>query len=61
MGIAIAQQDVARVYPLAEEPEACLEDFLHTAADHAREMADRLEHQEASVQRFLELSSDDDE
>jgi hypothetical protein len=61
MGIACAQQDVARIYPLAEEPEACLEDFLRTAADHARELAGRLEHQEASVQRFLELSSDDDE
>ena len=60
MGIAVAQQDVARIYPLAEEPEACLEDFLATAADHAREMAQRLEHQEASVERFLELSSDDD-
>ena len=60
MGIAIAQQDVARVYPLAEEPEACLDDFLATAADHARDMAHRLEHQEASVQRFLELSGDDD-
>ena len=30
------------------------------AADHAREMAERLDHQEASVQRFLELSGDDD-
>ena len=60
MGMAVAQQDVARVYPLAEEPEACLDDFLATAADHAREMAERLEHQEASVQRFLELSGEDD-
>ena len=60
LGIAIAQQDVARVYPLAEEPESCLTDFLATAADHAREMAQRLEHQEASVQRFLELSGDDE-
>jgi hypothetical protein len=59
MGLAVAQQDVARIYPLAEEPEACLEDFLATAAEHAREMAHRLEHQEASVQRFLELSGDD--
>jgi hypothetical protein len=59
MGIACAQQDVARVYPLAEEPEACLEDFLQTAADHARELAERLEHQEASIQRFLELNGDE--
>jgi hypothetical protein len=60
LGIACAQQDVARVYPLAEEPEACLEDFLATAAEHAREMAERLEHQEASVERFLELSGEDE-
>ena len=60
MGIACAQQDVARVYPLAEEPEACLEDFLTAATEHAHRMAEQLEHQEQSVQRFLELSSDDD-
>jgi hypothetical protein len=59
LGIACAQQDIARVYPLAEEPEACLEDFLATAAEHARETAERLEHQEASVERFLELSGED--
>jgi hypothetical protein len=59
MGIACAQQDVARVYPLAEEPEACLDDFLRTASDHAREMAERLEHQDASIQRFLELNGDE--
>ena len=58
LGIACAQQDVAHVYPLAEEPSACLEDFLGRAADHARNMASRLEHQEASVRRFLELSDD---
>src|SRR4051812_33503172 len=27
MGIACAQQDVAHVYPLPDDPEACLEDF----------------------------------
>jgi hypothetical protein len=59
MGIVCAQQDVARVYPLAEDPERCLEDFLEVAADHAREMAERLGRQEASVERFLELSGDD--
>jgi hypothetical protein len=59
MGIACAQQDVARVYPLPDDPERCLEDFLEAAADHAREMADRLGRQEASVERFLELSGDD--
>jgi hypothetical protein len=59
MGIACAQQDVARVYPLPDDPERCLEDFLEIAADHAREMAERLGRQEASVERFLELSGDD--
>jgi hypothetical protein len=59
MGIACAQQDVARVYPLPDDPERCLEDFLTVAADHAREMAERLERQEASVERFLELSGED--
>jgi hypothetical protein len=60
MGIACAVQDVARVYPLAEQPEACLNDFLAAAADHARRLAERLQRQEASVERFLELSGDDD-
>jgi hypothetical protein len=59
MGIACAQQDVARVYPLPDDPERCLEDFIALAADHARRMAEQLGRQEASVQRFLELSGDD--
>jgi hypothetical protein len=59
MGIACAQQDVARVYPLPDDPERCLEDFLELAAAHARAMAEQLGRQEASVQRFLELSGDD--
>jgi hypothetical protein len=60
MGMACAQQDVARVYPLAEEPEACLEDFLSAASEHALRMAEQLQHQELSVERFLELSGDGD-
>jgi len=56
MGIACAQQDVIRIYPLADDPERCVADFLEAAADHARTLAQRLEHQEASVERFLELS-----
>ncbi len=56
MGIACAQQDLVRIYPLSDDPERCVEDFLSVAADHALELAERLEHQEASVQRFLELS-----
>jgi hypothetical protein len=55
MGIACAQQDVSRVYPLADDPERCVEDFLGLVADHARALAERLDHQEASVERFLEL------
>jgi hypothetical protein len=60
MGIACAQQDVAHVYPLPDDPEAALEDFVVRAADHARQMADRLEAQERSVQRFLEINGQDD-
>ena len=59
MGIACAQQDVARVYPLPDDPERCLEDFLELAAEHARRAGERLAQQEASVERFLELSGDD--
>ena len=58
LGIACAQQDVAHVYPLADDPERCLEDFLERAAEHARRLAERLAHQEASVERFLELSDE---
>lgn len=59
MGIACAQQGVSRVYPLADDPERCVEDFMSLAAEHARVLADRLEHQEASVERFLELSAEE--
>jgi hypothetical protein len=59
MGIVCAQQDVARVYPLPDDPERCLEDFLEIAAAHAVEAGERLRHQEASVERFLELSGED--
>ncbi|MDQ1702420.1 MAG: hypothetical protein QOF57_1672 [Frankiaceae bacterium] len=59
LGIACAQQDVAHVYPLPDDPEACLEDFSRRAADHARATAERLDHQDASVRRFLELGADD--
>jgi hypothetical protein len=56
LGIACAQQDLARVYPLSDDPERCVEDFLQQSATHARELAERIAHQEASVERFLELS-----
>ena len=58
LGIACAQQDVARVYPLNDDPERCVEDFLEAAAEHARRMADVIERQEESVRRFLELSGE---
>jgi len=56
LGIACAQQDLTRVYPLADDPERCVEDFLEQSAEHAIRLAERLDHQEASVQRFMELS-----
>jgi hypothetical protein len=59
LGIACAQQDVAHVYPLPDDPERCLEDFAARAAEHARGLAERLERQETSVRRFLELSGED--
>jgi hypothetical protein len=59
LGIACAQQDVARVYPLPDDPDRCIEDFLELAADHARHLADQLAKQEASVRRFLELNGDE--
>jgi hypothetical protein len=59
LGIACAQQDFSRVYPLADDPARCVEDFLQVAADHARTLGTRLDHQEASVERFLELSGED--
>jgi hypothetical protein len=59
LGVACAQQDVAHVYPLPEDPERCLEDFADRAAEHARRLAEQLEQQEASVERFLELNGDD--
>jgi hypothetical protein len=59
LGIACAQQDVAHVYPLPDDPERCLEDFAERAAEHARDLAERIERQEANVRRFLELSGED--
>jgi hypothetical protein len=59
LGIACAQQDFSRVYPLADDPVRCVEEFLVLAAEHARTLAMRLDHQEASVERFLELSGEE--
>jgi hypothetical protein len=56
VGIACAQQDLARVYPLPDDPSRCIEDFFCEAADHARRLAETIEHREASVERFLELN-----
>jgi hypothetical protein len=57
LGIMCAQPDFSRVYPFSDDPERCVEDFLTVSASHAREVADRIAHQEASVERFLELSA----
>jgi len=59
VGIACAQQDLARIYPLPDDPLRCLAEFEQLAAEHARELAQQLERQEASVERFLELSGED--
>jgi hypothetical protein len=56
MGIACAQQEFSRIYPLADDPERCVEEFLQLAAEHARALAEQLDHQEASVMRFMEIS-----
>ena len=37
-------------------PDTSGQDAVEAAAEHARALADRLDHQEASVERFLELS-----
>src|SRR5207244_841321 len=41
LGIACAQQDIAHVYPLPDDPQRCLEDFLERA-ERARANARRL-------------------
>ena len=56
MGIACSQPDVTMVYPLQDDPERCLEDFEGRAHDHAQRLAQRLDHQDAGVRRFLELN-----
>src|SRR4051794_40018654 len=48
MGIACAQQDVARAYPLPDHPERRLEDFLELAPAHPRRVGVRLAPQRAS-------------
>jgi hypothetical protein len=58
LGIACIQQELSHVYPLTDDPEHALNDFLERAADHAHQLADHLAHQEASVERFMELSGD---
>ena len=58
MGIVCAQQDVARVYALPDDPERCIVDFLDHAAEHARRVGEQLGRQEQSVRRFLELSGE---
>jgi hypothetical protein len=59
LGIACAQQDVARIYPLPDDPERCIEDFFAVASEHARVLSQRLAHADISVERFLELNADE--
>ena len=59
MGIACSQPDVTTVYALHDDPEQCLEDFEERAQRHAQRTAVRLDHQDASVRRFLELNGHD--
>lgn len=56
VGIACIQQEIAHVYPLTEDPEGCVVDFMERSSRHARDLAEQIAHQEASVERFLELS-----
>jgi hypothetical protein len=56
VGIACIQQEVWHVYQLGEDPEGCVVDFMERSAKHAHELAEQIAHQEASVERFLELS-----
>ena len=58
LGIVCAQPDLARIYPLPDDPERCLADFAEHAAEHARSLNRRLSQQDVSVARFLELNSD---
>ena len=51
---------MARIYPLPDDPERCLHDFFDVAGDHARTLAEQLAKQEASTQRFLELTGEDE-
>jgi hypothetical protein len=59
VGIACSQQDFVRVYPLSDDPDQSLTDFLEAAQDYARRFEARLDHQERSVQRFLEISGEE--
>ncbi len=56
VGIACIQQEIAHVYPLTDDPEGCVIDFMDRSARHAYDLAEQIAHQEASVERFLQLS-----
>jgi hypothetical protein len=58
LGIACIQQELSHVYPLTDDPAHCLADFFERATEHAHLLADHLAHQDASVERFLELSEE---
>jgi hypothetical protein len=56
VGIACIQQEVSHVYPLTGDPEGCVIDFMERSSQHAHTLAEQIAHQEASVERFLQLS-----
>ncbi len=56
VGIACIQQEIAHVYQLADDPAGAVVDFMERSAHHAHDLAEQIAHQEASVERFLELS-----
>ena len=57
MGIACAQQDSDARLPARRRPRALRRGLPRASRPtHARALAERLDHQEASVERFLELS-----
>ena len=60
MGIAVrASRTSCASTRCRTTPSAASTDFLELAAEHAHALAEQLGRQEASVQRFLELSGDD--
>ncbi len=60
MGIACAQQDVAHVYPLPDDPEAASRTSSPAPPSTPAAWPSGSRRQERSVQRFLEINGPDD-